>query len=149
MGSMMTATGKLKALEITRDGAPITVLNQLKATFTLNGQSYSIRLSGTRNLELRRGDEILAFAKGIQSMWSEHIDVTYGDKSWLLKADNMRATRYGLYDGATRLGGITAGGWFVRWNGATIDLPDALPLDAQLFVTSVVMSKWCEGDSAS
>jgi hypothetical protein len=146
---MMKATGSLKALEISRDGAPVAELSWVKATFTLNGQSYKLRLSGKRDWELHRNDEVLASAKRFQATWfAEHTNVTYGGKSWLLKADSFGATRYGLYDGETRLGGITAGGWFNRWNGITIDMPDAVPLDAQLFVTFVVLAKWCEGSSA-
>jgi len=109
---MMTATGKkLQALEISQNGAPITVLDQHKGVFmfALNGQSYTIRISGLfgRSYELRRGDEMLASAKG--ETFRDRTTVTFGDKVWLLKAENIRTTRFGLYDGATRLGGITSG----------------------------------------
>jgi hypothetical protein len=147
---MMTATGKkLQALEISQNGAPITVLDQHKGvfTFTLNGQSYTIPTSGLfgRSYELRRGGEMLAAAKG--ETFRDRTTVTFGDKVWLLKAENIRTTRFGLYDGATRLGGITSGDGARRWDGATIDLPDALPLDVQLFLTSIVLSKWGEPNS--
>ena len=150
---MMTATGKLQALDISRNGVPITVLNQHSAAFTLDGQSYKVRPSGTfvSSYELHRGDEMLAFAKG--EPFVNRMTVTYGDKSWLLKPENFRASRYGLYDGATRLGGITPGGWlggWLRpWDGATIDMPDALPLDGQLFLTSIVLFKWGEQASST
>jgi hypothetical protein len=147
---MMTATGKkLQALEISQNGAPITALDQHKGvfTFTLNGQSYTLRTSGLfgRSYELRRGAEMLGSAKG--ETFRDRTTVTFGDKVWLLKAENIRATRFGLYDGATRLGGITSGGGSRRWDGATIELPDALPLDVQLFLTSIVLSKWGEPNS--
>ena len=70
--------------------------------------------------------------------------VNFGDKVWLLKAENIRATQFGLYDGGTRLGGITPGAGSCPWDGATIDMPDALPLDVQVFMTSIVLSKWGE-----
>jgi hypothetical protein len=144
---MMTATGKkLEALEISQNGAPITVLGQHKGVFafTLNGQSYTIRTSGLfgRSYELRRGDEMLASAKG--ETFRDRTTVTFGDKVWLLKAENISTTRFGLYDGATRLGGIASGNGSPRWNGATIDVPDALPLDVQLLLTSIVLAKWGE-----
>jgi hypothetical protein len=145
---MLTATGKKRqALEISRNGEPITVLDQQKGAFTLNGQSYKIRRAGwlTLSMELRRGDEMLAFTKG--APFVNRTTVTLGDKSWQLKAENFRATHFGLYDGATRLGGITPAGGWRPWNGATIDLPDALPLDVQVFLTSIVVSKWIEGSS--
>jgi len=147
---MMTATGKkLRALEISQNGAPITVLGQHKGafTFTLNGQSYTIRTSGLfgRSYELRRGDEMLASAKG--ETFRERTTVTFGDKVWLLKSENIGNTRFGLYDGATRLGSITSGGGSPRWNGATIDVPDVLPPDVQVFLTSIVLSKWGEPNS--
>ena len=147
---MMTATGKkLQALEISQNGAPITVLDQHKGVFmfALNGQSYTIRISGLfgRSYELRRGDEMLASAEG--ETFRDRTTVTFGDKVWLLKAENIRNARFGLYDGATRLGGITSGDGGRRWDGATIDLLDALPLDVQLFLTSIVLSKWGEPNS--
>ena len=109
---MMTATGKkLQALEISQNGAPITVLDQHKGVFmfALNGQSYTIRISGLfgRSYELRRGDEMLASAEG--ETFRDRTTVTFGDKVWLLKAENIRNACFGLYDGATRLGGITSG----------------------------------------
>ena len=116
-------------------------------TFTLNGRSYTIRTSGLfgRSYELRRDEEMLASAKG--ETFRDRTTVTFGDKVWLLKAENIRTTRFGLYDGATRLGGITSGGGGRRWDGAAIDLPDALPLDVQLLLTSIVLSKWGEPNS--
>jgi len=147
---MMTATGKkLQALEISQNGAPITVLDQHKGVFAfaLNGQSYTIRTSGLfgRSYELRRGDEMLASAKG--ETFRDRTTVTFGGKVLLLKAENIGNTRFGLYDSATRLGGIMSGDGGRRWDGATIDLPDALPLDVQLFLTSIVLSKWGEPNS--
>jgi hypothetical protein len=150
---MMTATGKLQALEISRNGAAVTVLDHHRSSFALNGQSYTVRPSGTfaRRYELRRGDEMLAFAKSVP--FSNGVNVTYGGTLRLLKGENFRSTRFGLYDGATRVGGITAvdgipGGLFSPWNGATVDLPDALPLETQLFLLSIVLFRWDEANSA-
>jgi hypothetical protein len=147
---MMTVAGKkLQALEIGQNGTSITVLAQHKGVFafTLNGQSYTIRTSGLfgRSYELRRGDEMLASAKG--ETFRDRTTVTFGDKVWLLKAENIGTTRFGLYDGATRLGGIAAGGGSPRWDGATIDVPDVLPLEVQVLLTSIVLSKWGEPNS--
>jgi hypothetical protein len=149
---MMTTTGKLKVLDISRNGVPITVLNKYRA-FTLDGQSYDVRPTGTfvGSYELHRGDETLAVAKG--EPFVNRMTVTHGDKSWLFKPENFRASRFGLYDGATRLGGVTpAGGlrgWLRPWHGATIDLPDALPLYVQVFLTSIVLFKWVEQSSST
>jgi len=147
---MMTATGKkLQALEISRDGVPVTVLGQNKGVFTfeLNGQSYTIRTSGLfgRSYELRRGDELLATAKG--ETFRDRTTVTFGDKVWLLKAENITTTRFGLFEGEARLGGLASGGGSPRWNGATIDVPDALPLDVQVLLISIALAKWGEPNS--
>jgi hypothetical protein len=106
-----------------------------------------VRPVGTfqHSYELRLRDEMVAFAKAVPLV--NRFNVTHGDRSWLLRAENFQTTRYGLYDGETRLGGIAAGSWFRRWNGATIDLPDALPLAVQVFLTSVVLFNWAEGSS--
>jgi hypothetical protein len=150
---MMTATGKLQALEISRNGRAITVLDHHKSSFTLNGQSYRVRPSGTfaRRYELRRGDEMLAFAKSVP--FFNGVNVTCGEKPWVLKGETFRNTRFGLYDGATRIGGIAAvdgipGSLFSSWNGATVDMPDALPLETQLFLLSIVLFRWDEANSA-
>ncbi len=145
---MITTTGTLKALELSRDGAPLTVLDHIKATFTLDGQAYKVRLSGTfaRSYELRRGEELVALAKG--EAFINRLTVTVGEKSWLLKPETMSLSRFGLFDGETRVGEITKGGWFRPWKGVGIDLPDTLPPEVQVFLFEVALAKWTEGNSA-
>ena len=82
----------------------------------------------------------MASAKG--ETFRTRTTVTFGDKVWLLKAENIQAKRFGLYDGETRLGGIMSGSGIRRWDGLTIDMPDALPLDVQLLLTSTVLVNW-------
>jgi hypothetical protein len=61
----------------------------------------------------------------------------------------MSLSRFGLFDGETRVGEIKKGGWFRPWSGVAIDLPDALPLEVQVFLFEVALAKWTEGSSAS
>jgi hypothetical protein len=127
-------------------------LDHHKSTFILDSQSYGVRPRGAFvcSYELRRGDEVLASGKSVP--FSKGINITCGAQSWLLKGEDFRITRFGLYEGATRLGGIAAvdgipGALFSSWNGATVDLPDTLPLSTQLFLLSIVLFKWDEANS--
>jgi hypothetical protein len=144
----MTTNGPLKALELIRDGKPVTVLDHIKAAFTIDGQAYKVRLSGAfaKSYELHRGEATVALAKG--EAFINRLTITCGDKTWLLKPETMSLSRFGLFDGETRIGEITKGGWLRSWKGAGIDLPNTVPLEVQVFLFEVALAKWTEGSSA-
>ena len=140
----MKATGKLGALQLSVSGAPVAVLDHRKMAFTLDGQPYIIRRQGNffPSYELHHGDELLVFAKAVPFV--NRYTIFYGDKSWVLKAEELLAKRFGLYAGSTRVGGINPASRWRPCKEATIDLPDELPLAAQVFLVWIVLSKWGE-----
>ncbi len=106
--------------------------------FDLRGQTYTVRRTGFFGLlyELMRDDEALASAQ--QSAARLRYAVTSGGRAWTLKSERMVGNQFGLFDGDTRVGGITPS----SAKDFAIDLPAALPLETQVFLAWLFLWKW-------
>jgi hypothetical protein len=144
---MIKATGSLSALQLSIDGTPIAVLDHARLGFTLNGQAYTIRRAGLFGsvYELSRNNVALVSAR--QAPFVNRYTVTSAGRTWTLKAEEMLAKRFGLFDGDARVGGITPSSRFNTTRDISIDLPDELPLEAQVFLMWLLLWKW--GDTSS
>jgi hypothetical protein len=144
---MIKATGSLRALQLTVDGTPITVLDHTKKGFILNGQSYTVRRTGVFGpvYSLSCDNEPLATAR--EAPFVNRYTVSCADHEWTLKAEELLATRFGLFDGTARVGGVTPSSRFNFTRDITIDLPAQLPLEAQVFLVWLLLWKW--GDTSS
>jgi hypothetical protein len=143
---MIKATGSVSALQLSIDGTPIGVLDHARLGFTLNGQTYTIRRAGVFApvYRLLRANEPLISAR--QAPFVNRYTMTGIGRIWTLEAEEMLAKRFGLFDGDARIGGITPSSRFNCTKDVTIDLPDELPLEAQVFLMWLVLWKW--GDSS-
>jgi hypothetical protein len=143
---MIKATGSTSALRLSVDGTPIAVLDHRELGFTLNGQTYTVRRAGVFGpvYELLRANEPLISAR--QAPFVNRYAVTSAGRVWRLEAEEMLAKRFGLFDGDTRVGGITPSSRFNYTKDVTIDLPDQLSLEAQVFLIWLVLWKW--GDTS-
>jgi hypothetical protein len=144
---MIKATGSVSALQLSIDGTPIAVLDHARLGFTLNGQTYTIRRAGVFAplYELLRDNVALVSAR--QTPFVNRYTVTSAGREWRLKAEEMLARRFGLFDGDARVGGITPSSRFNYTRDISIDLPDELPLEAGVFLMWLLLWKW--GDSSS
>lgn len=145
---MIKATGNVGALQLSIDGTPIGVLDHAKLGFTLNGQKYAVRRKGVLApvYELFRDNELQVSARQAPFV-NRYTVTTRAGRQWTLKAEDMFATRFGLFGGDTRVGGITPAGRLHYTRDVTIDLPDELPLEAQVFLMWLVLWNW--GDTSS
>ena len=144
---MIKATGSLSALQLSIDGTLIAVLDHARLGFTLYGEAYTIRRAGlfAPLYELLRDNAALVSVQ--QTPFVNRFTVTSSGRIWKLKAEEMLAKRFGLFDGDTRVGGITPSSRFNTTQDVSIDLPDALPLEAQVFLMWLLLWKW--GDTSS
>jgi hypothetical protein len=144
---MIKATGSVSALQLSIDGTPIAVLDHARLGFALNGQTYTIRRAGVFAplYELLRDNVALVSAR--QTPFVNRYTVTSAGREWRLKAEEMLARRFGLFDGDARVGGITPSSRFNFTQDVSIDLPDELPLEARVFLMWLLLWKW--GDSSS
>lgn len=144
---MIKATGNVGALQLSIDGTPIGVLDHAKLGFTLDGQTYTVRRRGAFApiYELLRDNDLLVSVR--QAPFVNRYTVTCAGREWKLKAEDMSATRFGLFDGDARVGGITPASRLHYTSDVTIDLPGELPLEAQVFLMWALLWKW--GDSSS
>jgi hypothetical protein len=139
---LIKATGTVGALELSIDDTPIGVLNHAKLGFTLNGQTYVVRRKGVLApvYELSLDDEPLASAQ--QAAFVNRYTVTSAGRKWTLKAEEIFAKRFGLYDGDAKVGGIIPSSRLNATRDVTIDLPDELPLEAQVFLMWLLLWNW-------
>ena len=139
---MMKATGSESALELSLDGKPVVVLDHAKLGFSFDGQVYTVRRSGFLGplYELQQDGLTLLSAK--QAAFANRYTVSLGDRVWMLKAVEITATRFGLFDGGTQVGGISPAGRSRHTSDITIDLPEVLPLAGQVFLMWLLLWKW-------
>jgi hypothetical protein len=139
---MIKAAGNVDALKLSIDGTLIAVLDHAKLAFALAGQAYTVRRQGavTPLYELLRDDELLVSVQ--QAPFVNRFTVTSAGREWTLKAEGIVGKRFGLFDGGTRVGGITPASSFNYTRDIAIDLPADLPLEAQVFLMWVLLWKW-------
>jgi hypothetical protein len=144
---MIKATGSISALQLSIDGTPIAVLYHARLGFTLNGEAYTIRRAGVFAplYELLRDGVALISAR--QVPFVNRYTVSSAGGEWRLKAEEMLARRFGLFDGDARVGGITPSSRFNYTRDIRIDLPDELPLEARVFLMWLLLWNW--GDISS
>jgi hypothetical protein len=144
---MIKAAGSISALQLSIDGTPIAMLNHAKLGFALGGQAYTVRRKGVFGpvYELMRDNELVVSAR--QAPFVNRYTIAAAGRVWTLKAEEILAKRFGLFDGDARVGGITPSSRFNYTRDISIDLPDALPLEAQVFLMWLLLWKW--GDSSS
>jgi hypothetical protein len=142
MHRMMKATGSDSALELSLDGKPLAVLNHAKLGFSIDGQAYTVRRSGFLGplYELQRDGVTLLSAK--QAAFVNRYTVSFGDRAWMLKAVEITAKQFGLFDGGTQVGGISPASRIRYTSDITIDLPEVLPLAGQVFLMWLLLWKW-------
>jgi hypothetical protein len=139
---MMKATGSDSALELSLDGKPVAVLNHAKLGFSLDGQAYTVRRSGFFGplYELQQDGLTLLSAK--QGAFTYRFTVSLGDRTWTLKSLEFNERRFGLFDDATQVGGISPANPVHYTRDITIDLPEVLPLAGQVFLMWLLLWKW-------
>lgn len=141
-GRMMKAAGSDSALELSLDGLPVALLNHAKLGFSLGGQAYTVRRSGFFGplYELQQDGQTLLSAKA--SGLVLRFTVSLGDRVLTLKSLDFSEKRFGLFDGATQVGGITHASPIHYTRDITIDLPEAVPLAGQVFLMWLLLWKW-------
>jgi hypothetical protein len=60
----------------------------------------------------------------------------------MLKAVEITAKQFGLFDGGTQVGGISPASRIRYTSDITIDLPEVLPLAGQVFLMWLLLWKW-------
>jgi hypothetical protein len=139
---MMKATGSESALELNLDGKPLAVLNHARLGFNIDGQAYTVRRSGFLGplYELQRDGLTLLSAR--QAPFTNRYTVSVGERVWMLKAMGITNRRFGLFDGVTQVGGISPASRIRYTSDITIDLPEVLPLEGQVFLMWLLLWKW-------
>jgi hypothetical protein len=109
--------------------------------FTLDGESFAVRrtsvVRGTFVLE--REGEVLAEA-GKKSVFRRAFDLAVGPERWVLEAVSPLRREFRLLRGGLELGSVRPVSILRR--RAMIDLPEAVPIPLQVFVSCLVLVLW-------
>jgi hypothetical protein len=139
---MMKATGSESALELSLVGKLVAVLDHAKLGFSLDGQVYTVRRSGFLGPLYELQQDGLTLLSARQAAFANRYTVSLGDRVWILKALEITATRFGLFDGVTQVGGVSPASRSRYTSDITIDLPEVLPLAGQVFLMWLLLWKW-------
>jgi hypothetical protein len=111
------------------------------ADVTISGQVYAFRREGVLHAEyaLLHGDHVLARAKKV-SVFSRAFNIDLAGRPLELKALSFWSRRFGLFENESQVGSIRPASWFGR--RVVLDLPEDVPLPAQVFLLWLVLIVW-------
>ena len=109
---------------------------------TVGGVSYQVYreklMSGAFLLETGHGSALARAEK--PSAFFRRFFIEYGERRLTLEAKSLFRRELVLLDGQSEIGRVTPAGFFTR--RATVDLPDELPLPAQVFILWLALILW-------
>ena len=124
-------------------GDEIATINETKMTIDLGGRSFSVNRKGVLGpeFELKSGEKVIASAS--QKPFFNHYKLVHDGKEWTFKAVGLLALKFGLFRGDTQIG-IIATRWVNRLKNISVDLPDELPSEVQVFLLLLLVRKWSD-----
>jgi hypothetical protein len=128
--------------EVLEDGGVIATLNETRFTFEHGGANYAVHREGVFAVEytLRYGEAGLV--KAAQTPLVNTYTILLDGTEWVLKAEDLLASKFGFYQGERKVGGVLAGGYFSRFKGIAAEFPAEIPMPVQLFLLLLVIWKW-------
>lgn len=139
---MLRASGKPREIAFAaEDGRIVSLLNEGRFAFAIGEQTYQIVRKGLFSpaYELRGEAGLAASAK--QAAFVNRYAVDCAGKAWTLKASGLTARKFVLLDGQAEAGAIAPTS-FNPYRETIVDLPDAIPIEAQIFLTWIVARHW-------
>jgi hypothetical protein len=126
------------------DNPTIAIINETKLTIDLDGQSFSVGRKGVLGPEyqLKSGDKVIATASQ-KPFFNYYRLVVHDGQEWTFKAVGWLALKFGLFQGNTQLGTI-ATRWVNRLKDISVDLPEELPREVQVFLLLLLVRKWSD-----
>jgi hypothetical protein len=129
------------------DGAAIGTINETRSSLTVGERAFTMKRKGvfTPEYELKSGEEIIAVAK--QKALVNTFKVAHAGKEWTFKAVSLLAEKFGLFDGENQTGTVASGSFLKKFTDITVELPDTLPLEMQLFLIYLAIHVWSQPSS--
>jgi hypothetical protein len=130
--------------QVTDSGDGIATINETRLTIDLGGRSFSVHRTGILGPEyqLKIGDMIIATAS--QKPFFNNYKLVHDGKEWTFKAVGILAHKFGLFQGDVQIGTISSGPVTNRLKDITVDLPDELPHEVQVFLLLLLVRKWSD-----
>jgi hypothetical protein len=130
--------------QVTNSAVEIATINETRLTIDLGGRSFSVARKGILGPEyqLISGAKIIATAT--QKPFFNNYKLVHDGKEWTFKAVGMLAFKFGLFRGDAQIGTISSGPVINRLKDITVDLPDELPHEVQVFLLLLLVRKWSD-----
>jgi hypothetical protein len=138
--------GKDALFEVTLAGSAIGTINDTRSMFELGNRSFHITRAGflAPRLSLKCGDAKCGdavIATASQKALRNYYTVAGDGREWTFKAMDLLATKFGLFEGETQVGAVSAGPWVNRVQDITVELPEKMPREVQMFLLAVFIGK--------
>jgi hypothetical protein len=92
--------------------------------------------------QLKSGDKVIATASQ-KPFFNHYRLVVHDGQEWTFKAVGLLALMFGLFQGNTQVGTI-ATRWVNRLKDISVDLPEELPREVQVFLLLLLVRKWSD-----
>ena len=115
-----------------------------RASFSIDGQDYIAKATSLLGLSfsLFRGDEAVV-AEKTTSILADARQIEHDGRTWLMKPAHYFAKTFNvLSEDRTTLGTIAPARYFFPLSDITIDLPDDVPVLAQVFMLWLAVQSW-------
>ena len=124
-------------------GDEIATINETKMTIDLGERSFSVNRKGVLGpeFELKYGEKIIASAS--RKPFFNQYKLVHDGKEWTFKALGLLALKFGLFRGDTQIGTI-ATRWVNRLKDISVDLPDELLSEVQVFLLLLLVRHWSD-----
>ena len=129
--------------QVTNSGVEIATINETRLTIDFGGRSFSVARKGilAPEYQLKSGEKIIATAT--QKPFVNNYKLVNDGKEWTFKAVGMLAFKFGLFRGDTQIGTISTR-WVNRLKDISVDLPDELPSEVQVFLLLLLVRHWSD-----
>lgn len=142
---MLKAQRRKQFIDVYRDDQLVTSFDYVRRSpFHLAGQEYTTKATSLLGMSfsLYRGDEEIA-VETTTSLLTDAQQIEHGGRTWLMKpASYFGKTFNVLSDGGEKIGNIAPAGYFFPLSEITIDLPDDVPVLAQVFMLWLTVKSW-------
>ena len=142
---MLRAQRRKQLIDVYRGDQLVTSFDFVRRSpFDLAGEEYMAKATSLLGVSfsLYRGDEEIA-VETTTSLLTDAQQIEHGGSTWLMKPASYFGKKFNvLSEGGKNLGNIAPARYFFPLSKITIDLPDDVPVLAQVFMLWLAVKSW-------
>ncbi len=149
---MLKAQRRKQLIDVYRSDQLVTSFDFVRRSpFSLDGQEYMAKATSLLGVSfsLYRGDEAIVVEK-TTSLLTNAQQIEHGGRSWSMKPASYFGKKFNvLSEVGETLGGIAPARYFFPLSDITVDLPDDVPVLAQVFMLWLAVKSWTTDTGSS